>query len=103
MTNLFIETKYLNMLIEIFKEYCPSCEVYAYGSRINNTAHEGSDLDLTIKKFPKDKYLFELKEKISNSNIPFLIDLNLFDRIYIIIKLWWNKWVQKRIKKKIFL
>lgn len=40
------------MLIEILKEYCPSCEVYAYGSRINNTAHEGSDLDLTIKNFP---------------------------------------------------
>lgn len=81
MTNLFIESKYLNMLIEILEEYCPSCEVYAYGSRINNTAHEGSDLDLTIKKFPKDKYLFELKEKISNSNIPFLIDLNLFDTL----------------------
>ena len=81
MNNLFIESKYLIELQNIFKEYCPEVQVYAYGSRINGKAHEGSDLDLTVKNFPSDKYLFELKEKISNSNIPFLIDINIFENL----------------------
>lgn len=79
MSNLFIDKKDLDILKNILKEFCPNSEVYAYGSRINGRAHEGSDLDLTIKNFPKDKYLFELKEIFSNSNITFLIDVNLYD------------------------
>lgn len=81
MNNLFVNSKFLDILLEIFKEYCPETEIYAYGSRINNRAHEGSDLDLTIKNFPKSKYLFELKEKISESNIPFLVDINLYENL----------------------
>ena len=34
-----------------------------------------------IKNLPKDKYLFELKEIFSESNIPFLIDINLFETL----------------------
>ena len=79
MSNLFIDKKDLDILKNILKEFCPNSEVYAYGSRINGRAHDGSDLDLTIKNFPKDKYLFELKEIFSNSNITFLIDVNLYD------------------------
>ena len=79
MNNLFIDKKDLDILKNILKEFCPDSEVYAYGSRINGRAHEGSDLDLTIKNFPKDKYLFELKEIFSNSNKTFLIDVNLYD------------------------
>ena len=79
MSNLFIDKKDLDILKNILKEFCPNSDVYAYGSRINGRAHEGSDLDLTIKNFPKDKYLFELKEIFSNSNITFLIDVNLYD------------------------
>ena len=79
MNNLFIDEKDLNILKNILIEFCPEFEVYAYGSRINGKAHEGSDLDLTIKNFPKNKYLFDLKEIFSNSNIPFLIDVNLYE------------------------
>ena len=81
MNNLFVADKYLEMLINIFEDYCPQVEVYAYGSRINGNAHDGSDLDLTIKNFPKDKYLFELKELISESNVPFLVDINVFENL----------------------
>ena len=49
MNNLFIDKKDLNILKNILKDFCPNSEVYAYGSRINGKAHEGSDLDLTIK------------------------------------------------------
>ena len=81
MNNLFIDKKDLNILKNILKEFCPNSEVYAYGSRINGKAHEGSDLDLTIKNFPKDKYLFDLKELFSNSNISFLIDVTLYENL----------------------
>ena len=81
MNNLLIDSKYLDLLQKIFNEYCPNSEIYAYGSRVNGKAHEGSDLDLTIKNFPTDKYLFELKETISDSNIPFLVDINIFETL----------------------
>ena len=79
MNNLFIDKKDLEILKNILEDFCPNSEVLAYGSRINGKAHDGSDLDLTIKNFPKDKYLFELKEIFSNSNISFLIDINLYE------------------------
>ena len=81
MNKLFIDKKSYEMLIEILDKFCPGSEIFAYGSRINGRAHEGSDLDLTIKNFPKDRYIFELKEIFSESNIPFLIDINLFESL----------------------
>lgn len=81
MNSLFVEKKDLDILINILSEFCPNSEVLAYGSRINGRAHEGSDLDLTIKNFPENKYLFDLKEIISNSNITFLVDINLYENL----------------------
>jgi len=67
------------MLLDIFSGLSLPGEVWAYGSRTNNTAHDGSDLDLVIitpdrSKLPID-LLMELKEKIRDSNIPILVDL----------------------------
>ena len=81
MNNLFVEKKDLDILINILSDFCPKSEVFAYGSRINGRAHDGSDLDLTIKNFPNEKYLFDLKEIISNSNISFLVDINLYETL----------------------
>lgn len=79
MSSLFVEPKDLEMLLDILKNFCPDSKVYAYGSRINGKAHDGSDLDLTIKNFPSDKYLFELKVILSESNVPFGVDVNIFE------------------------
>lgn len=81
MTNLFIDNKSLSILIDIFSSFCPNSEVFAYGSRINGKAHEGSDLDLVIKNFPKDKNLYELKEILSESNVLFLTDINVYENL----------------------
>jgi predicted nucleotidyltransferase len=75
-------------LVQIFSEVPVPIEVWAYGSRVNGTAHEGSDLDLVIRgKGPKVLALeitTELCEKIRDSNIPILVELrswsNLPDR-----------------------
>lgn len=42
------------MLTDIFDSYCPDAEIWAYGSRVNGDAHDGSDLDLTVKSFNSD-------------------------------------------------
>jgi len=66
-------------LIEIFDTSTLPIVVWAYGSRVNGDAHEGSDLDLvirttTLEKLPIDLFL-ELKEKIQNSNIPIVVEI----------------------------
>lgn len=81
MSKLSVKPEYLKYLTDIFDNFCPESEILAYGSRINGKSHDGSDLDLTVKNFPKDKYLFELKEIISESNVPFLVDINLFETL----------------------
>lgn len=73
---LFIKQKYLDELISIFDLRCPNAIIWAYGSRVNGDAHDGSDLDLVVKDFGNsDCYLYELKEYLKDSNIPFLIDI----------------------------
>lgn len=82
MDKLFIKPEQLKMLRDIFDSYCPDAEIWAYGSRLNGNAHEGSDLDLVIKSFNSDtKYLYELKDILNESNIPFLIDIHEFSQL----------------------
>ncbi len=87
-----INLEYYNILMNIFNSYCPKAQIWAYGSRVKNVSHSGSDLDLTIKSFNQEgKYLYELKELLNNSNIPFLIDINEFEKL--------SKSMQDEIKK----
>ncbi len=79
---MIIKSKYKEILLNIFAELTIPVEVWAYGSRVDGTAHEGSDLDLVLDtpdgaRVPLD-ILEDLREKISESNIPILVDL--FDR-----------------------
>jgi predicted nucleotidyltransferase len=76
---LLLRNKDKELLTEIFSSFEIPVEVWAYGSRVDGTAHEGSDLDLVVltqdrEKMPVDTFL-ELKEKIRDSNIPILVDL----------------------------
>ena len=60
------------VLVDIFDKYCPNAEIWAYGSRLGGDFHNGSDLDLVIKSFNSNEpKLFELKELLRESNIPF--------------------------------
>lgn len=79
MSNLIIEPKHLNMLIDIFDSYCPDAEIWAYGSRVDGSAHSGSDLDLVVKNCSDSFRLYELKELLNASNIPFLLDIHVFN------------------------
>ena len=66
-------------LIKLFSEIKQPVEIWAYGSRVNNTAHDASDLDLVIrtqnlKAMSVTEYSL-LLEKITDSNIPILVEL----------------------------
>lgn len=72
-------------LLEIFSSANTPVEVWAYGSRVNGSAHRGSDLDLVIRT-PNLKplsidVLVELVEKIRESNIPILVELRDWARL----------------------
>lgn len=76
MDKIFVEQRFLNEIKSVIERLYPKSVVWAYGSRVNGEAHEGSDLDLVVKDYgQKDGYLFELKEVLRESNIPFLIDI----------------------------
>ncbi len=77
---LNVKQEYLEELKEIFNKYCPKAEIWAYGSRLKGNCHSRSDLDLVVKNFNDEgKYLYELKELLNDSDIPFLIDIQEFD------------------------
>jgi predicted nucleotidyltransferase len=76
---MLIRKKDSEALQQIFSAAGLPLEVWAYGSRVDGSAHEGSDLDLTVraangKPLPNGVYM-ELVEKIQDSNIPILVEL----------------------------
>lgn len=75
MAKLFLKDKHLEIIKNIFCEICPNSTVYAYGSRINGSAHEGSDLDLAVVRGDGDANVSELVEAVKESDLPFLVDI----------------------------
>lgn len=76
---MLLREKDRKSLIAIFETANVPFEVWAYGSRVNGSAHDGSDLDLVIRsqslnKLPTNIYI-DLCEKIRDSNIPILVEL----------------------------
>lgn len=76
---MLLRKKDKETLEQIFSSVETPIEVWAYGSRVNGNAHEGSDLDLVVmsknrQRLPVEIYL-RLNEKIKNSNIPILVEL----------------------------
>ncbi len=76
---MILREKDKQQLIQLFSRIENPVEVLAYGSRVNNTAHEASDLDLVIRSKngePISKNVYaDLQEQIKQSNIPILVEL----------------------------
>ena len=76
---------WLETVRRLLAAHLPDAEVLAFGSRVRGTAHEGSDLDLVLRN-PADLSLpqpdlFPLREALSESNLPILVDLLDWARI----------------------
>lgn len=77
---LALPARHLEQLRRLIAAHLPEEEVWAYGSRVTGTAHDTSDLDLVVRH-PSDlrtkqgSAFGDLKEAISESNLPLLIEL----------------------------
>ncbi len=76
--NIHLSAKYRKILEGLFREHLLGVEVWAYGSRVNGKSHPGSDLDLVLRapglKEIDSLKLYNLKEALEESNIPFLVE-----------------------------
>lgn len=82
MANLIpsLQPRHLDQLRRLIAAHLPQEEVWAYGSRIAGTAHDTSDLDLVVRhpadlKTQQGSAFWDLREALSESNLPFLVEL----------------------------
>jgi len=83
MPTLDLPAEELGILQRILAQYAPRAEVLAYGSRVTGAAHEGSDLDLVVR-YPDNESqpeLSQLREALSESDLPILVDVHDGSRI----------------------
>lgn len=70
------------ILDALLHQYLPGVDIWAYGSRVKGTARRYSDLDLVAFSAPEQRSaVYELKEALDESNLPFLVDLHVWDEI----------------------
>ncbi len=67
----------------LLHRFIPGVAVWAYGSRVNGAARPTSDLDLVAFTTPEQRPLVsQLKEELGeSSDIPFIVDLHVWDEI----------------------
>ncbi len=79
MSQLNLSEEDLTILSDCFTKYIPGYRVLAYGSRVKGIAHSASDLDLVIQNTQNEskpaEHLYELKEALSDSDLPILVDI----------------------------
>lgn len=83
---MLLRTKDKDLLLSIIdKTIKTPCEIWAYGSRVDGSAHDTSDLDLvirtkTLEALPSDEFV-SFKEALEESNIPILVQIMDWGRI----------------------
>ena len=85
MPMLDLRPEWLETARRLIAAHLPDAEVLAYGSRVNGTSHEASDLDLVARN-PADPDqplpgMVDLREAFSESNLPILVDILDWARI----------------------
>jgi uncharacterized protein len=69
-------------ILALLSRFIPGATVWAYGSRVKGTARSNSDLDLVVFASVAQRSLVsELKDAMEESDIPFLVDLHVWDEI----------------------
>ena len=75
-----VESKQLALMKKILKRHIAYKTVWTYGSRVNWTANQYSDLDLVVFDVNTMK-LGELKEDFTECDLPFSVDIVLWEKI----------------------
>jgi len=72
----------MNRILRVFKKYPEISEAVLYGSRAIGSHKNGSDIDLSLKGTNLDfKILNQIEEELDELLLPWMIDLNLYERI----------------------
>jgi len=70
------------LLMQLLQQFLPSVGVWAFGSRVKGSARPTSDLDLVVFANPLQRpQVFALQEALEESNLPFRVDLLIWDEI----------------------
>lgn len=92
---MILNDKHRDKLIKIFQTSDYKFEIWAYGSRVDGSAHSASDLDLVLRtqnlepmEINEFVRLFDL---INDSTIPFLVELRDWARLP---QSFWNNIIQ---------
>ncbi len=84
-TMLDIRPEWLEIVRELLAVHVPDAEVWAYGSRVQGTSHDGSDLDLVVRNpleiGTPQADLYSLREALRESGLPILVDVLDWARI----------------------
>lgn len=76
---MILKDKHRQLLEALFRSLELPIEVWAYGSRVQGTAHEGSDLDLVVRTADLQPLppgvLACLRAQLRESNLPILVDV----------------------------
>jgi predicted nucleotidyltransferase len=82
---LDLRPEWLETVRRLIAAHLPDAEVLAYGSRVNGTSHDASDLDLVARNpAGPDQPLSgvaDLREAFSESSLPILVDILDWARI----------------------
>ena len=74
---LHLSDKHRNILEPMLRFYVPGVEVWAYGSRVSGSSHDGSDLNLVLRTPDSSEIPFMqmagLRNALRESWIPFFV------------------------------
>ena len=68
-----MEEKDFQLLKKILAKY--PYRFYAYGSRVKGTARQFSDLDLCYQEDIPPEVIYQIKEELEESDLPFFVEL----------------------------
>ena len=77
MINHGISSQDLSIIFDILRNYQ---NIYVFGSRIKGTYNTYSDLDICIKQKISDYEVESLNEQFTKSDLPFKVDLIIYDK-----------------------
>ena len=71
-----------SLLLQLLQQFLPQVPVWAFGSRVTASARPYSDLDLVLFANPSQRpQVFALQEALEESNLPFRVDLLIWDEL----------------------
>ena len=79
---MVISNEELAIVLQLLELHIPTCEIWAFGSRVKGGARRFSDLDLAVHGVDAahEGNLVDLAEALAESDLPFRVDLVNWNR-----------------------